>query len=105
MGSLNRLWMTKYEEKHFTIHLQHIEGFLQRIKETGLTLKLQKCKFCQREVKFCGKIVGNNGQRPDPENVMTIQNLKSAKTKTEVRWLLGLFRYFGDHISIYTTIA
>ena len=95
----------KYEEKPFTIHLQHIERFLQRTKETGLTLKLWRCKFCQREVKFCGKIVGNNGRRPDLGKVMAIQNLKPAKTKTEVRRLLWLFGYFRDHIPNYESIA
>ena len=95
----------KNGEKPFTVHLQHVERFLQRIKEVGMTLKLQKCKFCQREVKFCGKIVGNNGQRPDPGKVAAIQNLKPAKTKTEVRRLLGLFGYFRYHIPNYASIA
>ena len=32
---------TIYGEKPFTIHLQDIERFLQRIKETGLTFEVQ----------------------------------------------------------------
>jgi len=70
-----------------------------------LTLKLRKCKFCQPEVKFCGKIVGSGGRRPDPQKVMAIKGLQPAKTKTEVRRILGLFGYFRDHIPNYAAIA
>ena len=70
-----------------------------------MTIKLRKCKFCQREVKFCGKIVGNHGKRPDPDKVKAIQNLKPARTKTEVRRLLGLFGYFRDHIPNFAALS
>ena len=96
---------TKRDKNLFTVHLEHIERFLQHVKDTGLTLKLRKCKFCQREIKFCGKIVGSGGRRPDPEKVKAIKNLKPATTKTEVRLLLGLFGYFRDHIPNYAAIA
>jgi len=35
-------------------HAKETERFLQRICETGLTLKLRKCKFAHGEIKFCG---------------------------------------------------
>ena len=89
----------------FEAHLAHIERFLQRIKEAGMTLKLRKCKFAQAEVKFCGKIVGSGGKRPDPERVAAIQSVKPARTKTEVRRLLGVFGFFRDHIPNYAALA
>ena len=89
----------------FSLHLEQIDRFLRRIKETGLTLKLRKCKFCLPEIKFCGKIIGSGGRRPDPDKVAPIQNLEPAKTKKEVRRILGLFGYFRDHIPNYAAIA
>jgi len=89
----------------FDMHLQQIERFLQRIRETGLTLKLRKCKFAHSEIKFCGKIIGSGGKRPDPEKVAAIQGLNPAKTKTEVRRLLGIFGFFRDHIPGYAALA
>jgi len=74
----------------FGANLQQIERFLQRIKTTGMTLKLRKCSFVHPEVKFCGKLVGSSGKRTDPAKVTVIQGIKPARTKTEVRWLLGL---------------
>ena len=96
---------TKNSGTLFDIHLQQVERFLQRIHETGLTLKLRKCKFAHSELKFCGKIVGSGGKRPDPNKVAAIQNLKPARTKTEVRRLLGLFGFFREHIPRYAELA
>ena len=62
----------------FGAHLQQIERYLQRVKETGITLKLHKCRVALPEVKFCGKIVGSGRRRPDPANVAAIQGLKPA---------------------------
>ena len=89
----------------FTTHLTHIERFLQRMREVNLTLKLQKCRFAQKQVKFCGRIIGSGAVRPDPDKVSVIMNLQPAKTKTEVRRLLGMFGFFREHIPGYAEIA
>jgi hypothetical protein len=98
--------MIVHTHKHgFTQHLHDIRNFLERIKEVHLTLKLRKCRFAQHEVKFCGKIIGSGNKRPDPAKVAAVQGLKPAKTKTEVRQLLGFFSYFRDHIPNFAVIA
>jgi len=89
----------------FKRHLGDLENFLQRIREVHMTLKLRKCRFALREVKFCGKIIGSGTKRPDPAKVAAVQGLKAANTKTEVRQLLGLFSYFREHIPNFAAIA
>jgi len=80
----------------FQTHLQQIGRFLKRIKETGITIKLRKCRLVQPEVKFCGKIVGSGGRRPDPEKVVAIQGSKpkcvalAREHCLECSWPLGL---------------
>ena len=86
-------------------HLQDIEHNLKHKREVKITLKLRKCRFAQREVKFCGKIIGSGRKCPDPEKVAAVQGLKPARTKTEVRSLLGCFSYFRDHIANFAVIA
>jgi len=54
---------------------------------------------------YCEKIVGSGGKRTCPDKVNSIQNLKPAKTKKDVRRLLGLFGYLKDHIPHYVEIA
>ncbi len=44
--------------------------------EVGIKLNLSKCLIGQREVKFFGHIVSEEGLRPDPGNVEAIVNMK-----------------------------
>ena len=87
------------------LHLQQIDEFLQTIRRAHLTLKLRKCKFCMPETKFCGRIIGSGSKRPDPEKVLAVQNLGPARTKTQVRQILGLFSFFRDHVPRFAELA
>lgn len=89
----------------FSRHMSHLESFLKRIQESGITLKLSKCHFAQTEVKFCGRMIGSGKIRPDPEKIAAVHNVGPAKTKKEVRRLLGFFGYFRDHIDNFAAIA
>ena len=70
-----------------------------------MTLNIKKFKFAQKEVKFCGQIVGKGFRRPDPEKVSAVEGIKIPTTKTEVRQVCGFFSYFRDHIKDYAEIA
>ena len=37
------------------LHLQHVHQFLSVIRGSGLTLKLEKCKFAKLQVTFVGQ--------------------------------------------------
>ena len=40
-------------------HLNHVEEYLSHIKESGLTLNLNKCEFAKPEIKYVGHVVGS----------------------------------------------
>ena len=80
------------------LHLQHLTLFLQRIRESGLTLKLEKCNFAQSEVKFCGQLIGSGKRRTNPEKIAAVEQMKAPETKKEVRQVLGFFSWFRDYI-------
>ena len=88
-------------------HLQHLGKVLNRVKEKGLKLKLQKCKFFAREVKYLGRIVNENGYRMDEDSIEAVRILKNIKPTTvaEVRQVLGLVGYHRRHIQDFATIA
>lgn len=46
---------------------------LQALKEAGLTLKISKCKFLERQVEFVGFQVDADGVRPNQRNLDAIQ--------------------------------
>nr|KAG5696950.1 hypothetical protein BaRGS_015914 [Batillaria attramentaria] len=45
----------------FKEHLQHLERLLQRIAETGLKLKMEKCQFLRRQVTYLGHTISAKG--------------------------------------------
>jgi len=89
----------------WALHLQHLDRFLQRIKECGLTLNLKKCHFARKEVKFCGHLIGSGQRRIDPEKIAVVRDLPVPQTKTQVRQYLGFFSWFRDYIPDFASHA
>lgn len=77
MGDLNRkevlvfiddlIVFSKTLEEHETKLMQ----VLKRLREFGLKLSPEKCKFYQTSVKYLGHIVSQNGVETDPSKVET----------------------------------
>ena len=79
-------------------HLEHLEKFLQTIKDSGLTLNLKKSSLAQGKVPFLGHVVGSGQIEPDPVKIATVSSLQPPTTKKEVRRLIGFFSYFRNFI-------
>ena len=50
-------------------HIIALHDIMEAISKAGLTLNPAKCKFCQKQIKFWGMIIGEFGLRPDPDKV------------------------------------
>ena len=77
----------------WTDHTGHLERFLAKIKSSGLTLNLKRCKWAQKQVKFCGRIIGPGKQYADPEKLQTVKDMKPPKTK-RVKKIFGILQLF-----------
>ena len=53
-------------------YLQHMRKVLEALRQVGLKLKLEKCEFAKKQLKYLGFIVGEFGIKPDPEKVRAI---------------------------------
>ena len=58
---------------------------LQRLRECGLTLNGNKCKFRLPHLTFYGHDLGKHGIAPSEEKVAAILNAKNPQTASEVR--------------------
>jgi len=47
-------------------HTRHVHRVLERLTDTGLHLKPEKCEFHKTEVKYRGLIIGADGIKMDP---------------------------------------
>ena len=86
-------------------HLQHLREVFQILKDKKFHIKLKKCDFMKKEVKFLGHVVGKNGIAVDPDKIEVIKKWQRPKDKTEIRSLLGFGNYFRRFIYRYSEMV
>ena len=55
-------------------HEQRLLKVLDRLEEIGLNVSVDKCQFCQPQVKYVAHIVSANGMATDPEKVEVVKH-------------------------------
>ena len=88
-------------------HCKNYRAFLNEVRQSGLTLNLQKCEFAKPQIKFVGRIVGSGKHSPDPDKIAAVQSIKQPRTKSDVRRIIGWFSYFRayiPHLAEYTRL-
>ena len=71
-------------------HAVRLRAVLARIKQSGLTLNLDKCLFAQTAVGYLGQIVDGLGVRKDPAKVKAIVEFPEPHDITALRRFLGM---------------
>lgn len=88
-------------EEHET-RLLHV---LNRLKEYGLKLSLEKCKFFQTSVRYLGHIVSQHGVETDPQKVEALKTWPSPRNLKELRSFLGFAGYYRRFIQNFSKIV
>lgn len=88
-------------EEHET-RLLHV---LSRLKEYGLKLSLEKCKFFQESVRYLGHIVSRNGVETDPQKIEALKTWPSPRNLKELRLFLGFAGYYRRFIQDFSKIV
>src|SRR6266498_2096795 len=78
----------------FEEYINHLRNVFIKLREANLMIKLKKCKFSQRKIKFLGHIIGTDGLRTDLENIEKIINCPVPTDVTGVRKFIGLCNYY-----------
>lgn len=84
--------------KSFSEHIRHLELLFQAIKTEGLRLKFSKCIFAADSVKFLGHIIQNNLVRPLKDNLISIKNFPTPRTRKNVRQFLGKINFYHKYV-------
>ena len=92
---------SKTEEEH----AKHLREVLQRLRKTGLQLKLSKCSFGKREIDLLGHRVDAVGIKPLPERVEAVKRMAPPRNTREVRSFLGFVGYYRSLIPNFSEIA
>ncbi|XP_055543004.1 uncharacterized protein K02A2.6-like [Wyeomyia smithii] len=79
-------------------HEHNLRKVLQRIKEFGFTLRVEKCTFRKQQIRYLGHIVDCRGLRPDPAKIEAISRLPPPTDVSGVRSFLGAINYYGKFV-------
>nr|XP_037289927.1 uncharacterized protein K02A2.6-like [Rhipicephalus microplus] len=81
-----------------------LEQVLQRLREHGLRLRREKCKFRQEQVTFLGHCIDRHGLRPKSDNITALLDAPQPTSVRELKAFLGLLNYYGKFLSSVSTL-
>ena len=83
-------------------HLRNSRKMLQRLKNVRVKRKAEKCVFFQKEIKYLGNIISENGYRDSTINTEALEKLQEhPKTIGDLRKLLGFLGNFAQSICYF----
>lgn len=87
--------------------MSNLKEVFGRLRDAGLKLKLNKCKFCNPGTIYLGHYIGENGVSPDPSKISAIDkiDIDTWKDVSYVKTFLGMTGYYRKFIKNYAQVA
>ncbi|XP_062557748.1 uncharacterized protein K02A2.6-like [Armigeres subalbatus] len=79
-------------------HWHNLNALFQRLQEFGFTVRLEKCSFGRKQIKYLAHMLDQHGIRPDPAKVEAIKLMPAPTNVSEVRSFLGAVNYYGKFV-------
>ncbi len=86
-------------------HEERLLKVLDRLREEGLKLSLDKCQFCRTSVTYVGHVVSQEGIATDPSKVEAVITWPRPRTVTELRSFLGFCGYYRHFVKGYSRLC
>lgn len=86
-------------------HLANLTEVVRRLSKAKLSLKLEKCRFFQKEVDFLGHVVSQEGIKAQPQKIKAIRDFPRPKTLRELQSFLGLANYYRKFLENFSKMA
>lgn len=91
--------------KDFEEGLTRLEEVLSLLREGGLTLKLNKCKFFLNKIDYLGFEISAEGIRPGSLKTEAVSKFPVPKNQHDIRRFIGLASFFRRFIKDFAITA
>lgn len=91
--------------KTFEEHVSILAKLAERIAAAGLTISVEKSRFCMKSLKYLGYVVCEEGIRPDPDKIAPISDYPVPKTVKDIRRLMGLAGWYRRFIPNFASVT
>ncbi|KAA0724940.1 Retrovirus-related Pol polyprotein from transposon 412 [Triplophysa tibetana] len=86
-------------------HEERLLKVLDRLRECGLKVSIDKCQFCQSKVRYVGHIVSAAGVSPDPAKIEAVTKWKMPTDLKSLRSFLGFCGFYRRFVKDYSAIV
>lgn len=86
-------------------HENRLLRVLSRLREFGLKLSPDKCKFFQTSVRYLGHVVSEKGVETDPEKIAALKSWPVPTNLKTLKSFLGFSGYYRRFLKGYAAIA
>jgi len=86
-------------------HNEIVEKILRRLEENDLYVKLEKCVWKVRKIRFLGVIIGPNKIEMEKRKVNRVLSWPEPKNVKNIRKFLGLANYYRRFIKDFAQVA
>lgn len=89
----------------FDTHVDLLKLTAKWLRNANLTINIDKSKFCLRELKYLGFIIGDGCIKVDQDKISGIVNFPEPKTVRQLRRFLGMAGWYRRFIMNFSSIA
>ena len=93
------------EERLIENHIKEVGEVLRKFREYGLVCDLSKAHFFEREVEFCGHVLGHGRRVPSPGKLKALEKWPRPSNVTELRAFLGFCNWYSDYVEHFAKLA
>jgi len=86
-------------------HKRHVRLVLDRLREAGLQVNINKCEFHVQETTFLGLLVLTEGLKMDPRKVQAVVDWPTLNNLTQVQSFVGFCNFYRRFIKDFSKIV
>lgn len=89
-----------YEE-----HVEHVRLVLQLLQRDRWQVKISKCHFAQRQLRYLGHVISEAGVATDPDKISAVLQWPIPQSVKELRSFLGLAGYYRRFVKHFGPLS